>query len=123
MFSKRLLCFFLAFALKTVFSTGNSTGTGSAKVFDDVIKFEDILIEDLDLASKNGSGVRRWAPYPQDLTSEAPAVQQSSPNFQGLAFPGLWSQDFWNSLPFATPIGNTNQSKLETNFKTITAHA
>jgi hypothetical protein len=110
MFSTKLLCYFCAFALKTVFTTGNSTG--SEKVFNDFINFEDILIEDLDLAAKyGGSDVRRWAPFPQDLTSEAPAPQQSSPNFQPLAFPGLWSPDFWNSLPLATPGENTNQSK------------
>ena len=143
MFRSRKVCLLLlAFALKTVLSSGveaeNSTTT-EVPVLEGNLRNDDISIEDLDLTrnetdsstTSGNTNIRRWAPYPQDTASGAnpqsglplstgPAAwpsnsAQQSPNFQpqsiGSSVPGIWNQDFWNSLPFATPTENTNQSK------------
>ena len=143
MFRLRRVCLLLlAFALKTVLSSGveadNSTTT-EVPVLEGNLRNDDISIEHLDLTrnettsstTSGNTNIRRWAPYPQDPASAVnpqsgfplsnnPAARpsnsaQQSPNFQpqsiGSSVPGIWNQDFWNSLPFATPTENTNQSK------------
>jgi len=116
----------------------NSTTT-EVPVLEGNLIGNDISIEDLDLPKNEtfnsttsaNTNIRRWAPYPQDPASSgdnpqsgfpssaSPAARpsnsvQQSPNFQhqsiGSSEPGIWNQDFWNSLPFATPTENTNQS-------------
>jgi hypothetical protein len=142
--SKTVYLLFIAFALKTVLSseveTENSTTTTEVSLLEGKLRNDDIAISELDLpkndSASGNTNIRRWAPYPQDLTSGAnpqsgfPSAAnptprpsnagQQSPNFQpqsiGSSVPGIWNQDFWNSLPFATPTENTNQSKRNFNF-------
>ena len=133
------LVFALKTVLSTDVEAENSTTT-EVPVLEGNLRSNDILIEDLDLpknetinsTTSGNTNIRRWAPYPQDPTSGAnpqsgsfpssanPAARpsnsaQQSANFQpqsiGSSVPGLWNQDFWNSLPIATPTENTNQSK------------